>query len=208
MYDEGREKSIKSIIKLEERVGRCGRCQSLLKCTARPSVGRGDLQPEVMMVFETASDFTRDTEWIIGLRNSVKELFQVEEVYHTFLVRCQPKACPHSQGDNYCLTSKLLDRNNICLLTGQGCDGLSVKPPNEAMINCLTYLLEEIAVLNPPRILLMGKRVTEYVLKAYGLHQAMLAEPKYKIGDNLFLPASSEQEIDVQELKCLAAAIR
>jgi uracil-DNA glycosylase len=100
----------------------------------------------------------------------------------------------------------LMDRHDICLLTGQPCDGVALKPTNESILNCLTFLLEEIGVLHPPRVILMGARVTEFVLKAFGLQDPTFDEPVYKLGESLFIPSSAEYELGASELEALAAA--
>lgn len=169
MGKEGRDKKIKSIIKLEDRINMCTRCASLIKCTSKPSLGKGDIEPEVLLVFECESNFTSEINWIINLRNSIKEHFNVKEIYHTFLVRCHPKACTRSQ-INKCLPgNKIIDRNSICLLTSQTCDGIQIKPLNEEIINCLAFLLEEINILQPIYVILFGDRVSDFVLKSYGM---------------------------------------
>jgi len=208
MTDQQREQNIKSIIRLEDRVAKCGRCAPMLKCTSRPAVGRGDLQPETMIVFEAPNDLTRSQQWIVGLHSSVRQHFGGHQVYHTFMVRCQSRVCPQSQGNDCFLTSRLLDRNEICLLNNQPCDGIAVKPTNEAIINCLTFLLEEIAALQPSQVILVGARVTEFVLKACGVHRETYDQPAYRAGDHLFVIAKDEHLVDGSELQYLADVVQ
>lgn len=208
MTDQQREQNIKSIIRLEDRVAKCGRCAPVLKCTSRPAVGRGDLEPDTMIVFEAANDLNRNQQWIVGLHNSVRQHFGGQQVYHTFMVRCQSRVCPQSQGNDCFLTSRLLDRNDICLLNNQPCEGISVKPTNEAIINCLTYLLEEIAALHPSRVILMGSRVADFVLKACGIHHETYDQPAYRAGEHLFIMAKEEHRVDSSELQSMANAVQ
>jgi uracil-DNA glycosylase len=208
MENQDWDRNIKLIIKLEERVGRCNRCASLVKCTSKPLVGRGDLQPEVLLVFEGESTLTQDTDWLIRLRKSIKQHFKVANIYHTYLVRCKPKACPHSQGNDFCLTNKLLGRDNICLLTSQPCEGMVIKPTNEAIINCLTFLMEEIDVLQPAYVILLGKRVSDFVLKAYGMLDSPIGKPVYRRENIIFLPAIAEQTFDDSAIESLAESIQ
>lgn len=207
MSEQQREQNIKSIIRLEDRVAKCRRCAPLLKCTSRPAVGRGDLEPDTMIVFEAANDLNRNQHWIVGLHNSVRQHFGGQQVYHTFMVRCQSRVCPQSQGNDCFLTSRLLDRNDICLLNNQPCDGIAVKPTNEAIINCLTYLLEEIAALRPSRVVLMGPRVTDFVLKACGVYHQIYDQPAYRAGEHLFIIAKEEHQVDSSELQHIADAV-
>jgi len=148
----GHEQHIKSIIKLEERIGQCRRCPELIRCTSKPSLGKGDFEPEALLVFENDSKQTSNIKWIIELRNLIKKHFNIARVYHTYLMRCHPKSCISNHGNDCCLPSKLVNRNNICLLNQQLCDGIPIKPSNEEIINCMYFLLEEIEVLKPHRV--------------------------------------------------------
>ena len=204
MEDNGRE-HIKSIIKLEERIGQCGRCPELVNCTNKPSLGRGDMEPQVLLVFECESTFTRDMEWIIQLRNSIKQHFKVARVYHTYLVRCQPKACPGTQGIDCSVSSRLLDRNNTCLLTNQLCSGILIKPTNGEILNCLTYLLEEITILKPGYVILLGRRVSDFVLKTFGLLAAEPSRPTYQYDNTTFITTGAAETLLDAEIQRLAA---
>jgi uracil-DNA glycosylase len=205
-YD--REHRIKSIIKLEERVGLCKRCSALVKCTNKPSLGRGDLEPQVLLVFECESACTRNNDWIIQLRNSIKQHFHVDRVYHTYLVRCQPKACPSTHGLGCCLTTRLLDRNNACLLTNQFCTGIPIKPNDEEILNCLTYLVEEITILQPAYVMLLGRRVSDFVLKTLGRFEADADMPSFFYEDTIFLPAAAADTFQDAEVQRLASLIK
>jgi len=207
MNKAGRDQKIKSIIKLEEKICRCERCASLIKCTSKPSLGKGDIEPQVLLVFECENNNTRDIDWIIALRNSIKNLFNIDRVYHTFMVRCQPKAC--TRPSNSCFpTNKLLDRNNICILNNKLCDGIPIKPFNEEIINCLTYLLEEIAVLKPDYVILFGPRVSDFVLKSYGIIHPELIEPYYKYESITFLSTVEDKSYELAELEKMAFQIK
>lgn len=169
MDTSDRERQIKSIIKLEERIGRCRRCPALIRCTSRPSLGKGDLEPEIVLVFECESYQTLDIKWVIELRNTVRKYFGVERIYHTFMARCHPKSCVSKHGNNFCLTGKLLNHNSICLLSDQPCDGISIQPADEEIINCMYFLIEEITILKPRYTILFGSRVEDFVLKSFGI---------------------------------------
>jgi len=198
-----RDQNIKSIIKMEDRVGQCYRCLALTMCTRSPSLGKGDLEPQVFMVFECENSYTRDTNWLIELRNMIKQEFKVERVYHTFMVRCHPKACSKRQNCSCFQPGQLLDRDNICKLTGDICDGIPIKPAGEAIINCLTYLLEEMDILNPTHVILFGKNVSDYVLKSCGVFEELQLGQAYKCKDMVFLPTVEEKLFNESELQNL-----
>ncbi|MCX5780108.1 MAG: hypothetical protein NTV45_04685 [Firmicutes bacterium] len=208
MANYGREHSIKSIIKLEERIGQCGRCATLVNCTHKPSLGRGDLVPQVLLVFESESACTRNIDWIIELRKLIKLHFNVDRVYHTYLVRCQPKACPSTQGIDCSPTNRLLDRNNICLLTDQLCAGIPIKPTDEEILNCLTYLLEEINALQPGCVMLLGSRVSDFVGKSLGRFEKNMDMPAYSYEDITFLPTVAAEVLQDEEIRRLAELIK
>ena len=193
MIKDGRDQHIKSIIRLEERISNCRRCVPSVNCTRKPSLGKGDLEPDVLLVFECESAYTLNTNWIIELRNAIKKHLQIERVYHTFMVRCQPKACTLCQANNYFPSKKLLDRENICLLSRQACDGIPIKPINEEILNCLTFLLEEIAVFKPNDIILFGPRVSNFVLKSYGKYDSLFSAQPYQQEKTTFHTTAEEK---------------
>jgi len=207
MDNGNRDHNIKAIIKMEERIGRCSRCPSLIKCTGKPSLGKGDLEPQVLLVFECESSFTCDTNWIIELRNLIKQDFGAERVYHSFMVRCQPKACIRRENNKYVLTRKLVDRDETCILTNHTCDGIPIKPSSEEIINCLTYLLEEMKVLKSNYVLLFGQRVSDYVLKSCGVFKLVQIGQAYKCEDMVFLTTVSEKSFNRGELQKLGTII-
>lgn len=207
MDTEVREQHIKSIIKLEERIAQCRRCPELIRCTSQISLGKGDLQPEVLMVFECEDSQTRNTAWIIGIRNMIKKYFRITQIYHTFLVRCHPKSCISNQDDGYFLTSRLIDRSGICLLNRQPCNGIAIKPSNEEIINCLYFLLEEITILNPKYVILFGNRVKDFILKTYGIFDTDNNNLVYRYENLAFLvavEAEACQDYEIQKLAFLA----
>jgi len=206
MDKKGREQ-IKSIIKMEERICQCQRCPALIRCTSKPSLGKGELEPEVMLVFECQSDQTRDIKWIIELRNTIRKYFHLERVYHTFMVRCHPKSCVSNQGNNYCLTSKLLNNNRICLLNNQVCDGIPVKPSDQEIINCIYFLLEEIAILRPQYVVLFGSRVEEFVLKSYGIFDTPGNQQVFRYETSTLLTAVDNREYKTDDIQRLAALV-
>lgn len=204
MDAKGREQQIKSIIKLEERIGHCRRCPALIRCTGRPSLGKGDLEPEAVLVFECENYQTLDIKWVIELRNTIRKYFHIDRIYHTFMVRCHPMSCVSKQGNNFCLTGKLLNQNNICLFNNQICDGIPIKPSNEDIINCMYFLLEEIAILKPQYVILFGSRVEDFVLKSYGIFDSDKRQQAHKYETTTLLTTVENKLYIAEDIKKLS----
>jgi len=200
MSSADRDQIIRSIIKMEERINQCSRCESISPCTLRPSLGKGDLRPAVVMVFECENTFTADTQRIINLINEIKAGFNIEGVYYTFMVRCHPKACNNRLGNSYMLKGKMLDSNNNCRLSNRSCDGISIKPEDREIMNCLTFLVEEVEVLRPDYVILFGDQVSRYVLKAFGYHQSDWHDQSYKYDYRTFISTVEEKLFKRQHL--------
>lgn len=194
-----RELNIKRIINMEDRIAQCNRCPSLTRCIRKPSLGKGDLEPQVLLVFECENSFTLDLDKVIQLRDSIKRGFSTERVYHTFMVRCQPKACTSRQNANCYMTNKLLDRENICLLSSSLCEGIPVKPSSDEVMNCLPFLMEEIEVLKPDYVVLFGQRVSEFVLKSYGVFETIETQKVYEYDNITFLTTVEEKRFGADE---------
>lgn len=165
-----REKNIELIIELEDRISKCHRCPNLLKCVSKPSTGKGHLQPEVLLVFENDNQFTMDMKKIVALYNLIKKELNVNNIYHTFMVRCQPKVCTIQQNVKHYIPEKCIDKDNTCLINNKPCTGIEVKASSEEIILCLSFLLEEIEILQPKILILFGDRVAEFLLKSYGIY--------------------------------------
>ncbi len=207
MDESIRDQNIKSIIRMEDRVGQCYRCLSLTMCTSKPSLGKGDLEPQVFLIFECENSYTCDTNWLIQLRNMIKQELNVERVYHTYMVRCHPKACTKRQSCSCFLPGQMLDRNNICKLSNDICDGIPIKPSGEAIINCMTYLLEEMDILNPTYVILFGNNVRDYVLKTCGVFEDLQTGRAYSYKDMIFLSTVDEKSFNEEELQKLGRII-
>lgn len=194
-----REQNIKRIINMEDRIAQCKRCPSLTRCIRKPSLGKGDLEPQVLLAFECENQFTSDLDKVIQLRDSIKKNFSTERVYHTFMVRCQPKACASRQNTNCYMTNKLLDRDNICLLSNSLCEGIPVKPSSDEVMNCLPFLMEEIEVLKPEYVVLFGQRVGEFVLKSYGIFEQIENNKSFKCNEMTFMITNEEKKFSSDE---------
>lgn len=189
-----REQNIRRIIEMEDRICQCQRCPSLVKCLRKPSMGKGELDPEALLIFEYENSYTRDINNIIRLRNIIKQELKLDKIYHTFMVRCQPKACATRQSVTCYGEGKWIDKDYTCLLSNKTCDGIPVKPGNGEIISCLPFLLEEIEILHPAYLLLFGERVSEFVLKSYGIYSNLTTNQRYEYEHMIFLTAVEENE--------------
>jgi uracil-DNA glycosylase len=160
-----------------------------------------------VLVFECENNYTRDTNWFIELRNALQQDFNTERVYHTFMVRCHPKACAHLEGCSCFPPGKMLDCDETCILTKRTCVGIPIKPLSEEIINCLTYLLEELGVLRPDYAILFGQRVSDYVLKSCGIFEPVQIGQAYKYEDITILTTVVEKSFNRGELQKLGAII-
>lgn len=202
-----REVNIKGLIRLEDRIAKCRRCPSLLQCTSKPSTGKGDLVPQVVIVFECGDDRFHDIDWIVEIRNGVQKYFNVDTVYHTFMVRCQPKACPMGVGIPCQVNNALLDTQNNCRLTGQPCIGIPVKPSDEAVINCLGYVIEELHIFRPQCVIMFGRRVSEFILKSLGMLESIQDRLVFEYEGTTFLSLLDDQYFRPEQLKDLATLL-
>lgn len=207
MAFDNRETSIRKIIDMEVRISKCQRCLHLNQCVLKPSLGKGELEPEIMMVFESDNNFTKNSSRLISLRDLIKKELNVAKIYHTFMVRCEPKVCTVRQNlnnftggnSNY---KKMLDRENKCLLNSKACSGIYVKPTDEEIIFCLPFLLEEMVILNPPHIILFGERVIDYVAKSFGVYE-LNGSVCFTKRNTTFYLASNEENFDINSCKQL-----
>ncbi len=199
-----REQNIRRVIEMEDRICQCKRCTSLNQCLRKPSMGKGELEPEILIVFEYDSRFTRDINRVINLRNLIRSGLKKEKLYHTFLVRCQPKACAVRHGVSCSGEGKLLDKDNRCVLNGKHCEGIPIKPSIDEIISCLPFLLEELEILRPQTILLFGERTADFVLKSYGVFDTTIAVGNsYEIDGMVFLVCSDEEIFTLEQCRHL-----
>ena len=172
----------------------------------RPAMGKGELAPEVLIVFEGENQYTGDFNWIIEMRNLLKHYLGVEKIYHTFMIRCTPKTCSARHSAFCYTTSKLLDRDHNCILTKKPCNGVPIKSDTVQILNCLAYLIEEIDILNPHFVLLMGERVSEFVLRSYGFYDSPKPGQIYVYNQRHLISAVNEQAFDENECQKLKPA--
>lgn len=207
MVSGRREENIRRIIELEDRIGECCRCPEPQHCLRKPIMGKGELEPDIMIVFESDNQFAYDLERVIELRKLVKSQFNMDKIYHTFMVRCTPKACAIRHSACCHTHCKLLDKDYRCILTEHPCVGLPVSPDTSQILNCLAYLIEEIDILSPRYILLLGERVSEFVLKCYGIFDSPSPGQSYSTNHMQLLTTVSEQSFSKEDCRKLIASL-
>lgn len=200
-----KEEKIRKIIMMEDRIIKCKKCPSLLKCNRKPALGKGDLDPEMVLVFEMETEFTQNLNNLVELRNLVKDKFAASRIYHTFLVRCQPKACPLASNKTWDGNIKLIDKEYNCVLTGKICEGVPVRPGNEEIISCLPFLVEEINILQPKTVVVFGEKAGDFVLKSFGILEEVKINSRYENEDFVFLIAERPELFSDEQCTLLAS---
>ena len=186
-------------------MGKCSRCPTLLRCTNRPATGKGDLVPEAVIIFESEDERTNNIDWIVEFRNSVQKYLRVNAVYHTFMVRCQLKACPLIESIPCQVHNPLLDVYNICRVSNKSCTGIPIKPTDDAILNCLNYIIEELRIFQPQYVILFGRRVSDFVLKAYGMLDTIQDRLVYHHEGTTFLSVLDDEAYRPEVFAALAA---
>jgi len=162
-------------------------------------MGKGELDPEMIMVFESESAFVRDIDRIIKLRNLIKNEFKLQRLYHTFMVRCQPKACTIRQNFSDYGDTRFLDKEHNCLLNNQKCQGIPIRSNNEEILACLPFLIEELEILKPHYLILFGERVGNFVLKSFGYFEPVKLGQIYKNDGMQFMVAPVEEDFQADD---------
>ena len=203
-----REQNIKRIINMEDRIIKCNRCPSLTRCIRRPSLGKGDLEPQVLLVFECDNQFTMNRDDILKLRDIIKKYLKTERVYYTFMARCQPKACVTRESANCFMSNKLIDKDYKCLLTNLKCEGIPVKPSVDSIMSCLPYLLAEIKILHPDHVVLFGNKVGDYVLKSCGIFDIAQVNTEFQYEGSHFMISVEETLFTEESAIALSALLK
>lgn len=202
-----KEQKISHIIAMEERITNCTRCASQRRCVSKPSLGKGDLDPDIMLVFQSQSNAGIAIKKIIEIRQLLKKDFSYDKIYHTFLVRCQPKACINIDNLN-CVTEKyLIDHEQNCRFIKTVCEGIPILPGDKQILSCLHYLIEEIDILLPQIIILFGSRTANFVLKAMGFLDSILIPGLYIKKNQYIFTTVEENKFTNKESKKLASFI-
>jgi uracil-DNA glycosylase len=161
---------IKKIVKMEENILTCTRCQHLKACSMKPSLGKGDLAPQIVVIFPSENDFSRDRTNLALFKEKLKDKFgPATAIYYTYLVRCQPKMCRLKKECESLVGGRYLMANETCILNSSLCEGMLVEPSMEETLNCLHYLLEEIDILQPKVIVTVGEKTSSIVFKSFGI---------------------------------------
>ena len=160
-------------------------------------MGKGELLPELMLIFESENTLTYNSKKIVNLRRFIQNEFNIKDIYHSFLVRCHPKACSfrrivESYNDSRSSSERYIDNHNICLWKQEPCNGIFIKPDNEEIIMCLPFLLEEITILRPRFVILFGMRTAEFVLKSFGFFTDIKTNQTYEKNAVTFIYVNKE----------------
>lgn len=207
-----KDKTIGKIVKMEERIHNCSRCRDVRICCQRPSTGKGDLDPDIMIIFPNECDQSWTKSDFSGIRQEIARMAGGKPVYHTFMVRCQPRICTLRRNKGVLLEGALVNGDNKCLLTRQECEGLIGQPDDQQTMNCLHFMLEEIEIFAPKVIITVGEQTYQYVFRAFGLldpFQRDFSEVKnklYRSSEYLFMTADfthSNLEKSVSDLEPL-----
>jgi len=161
---------IKRIINLEKKINQCDRCYSANTCMQKPALGKGDLEPEILLVFADSNRFNQNHNHILEIRSMIIDLLKIKTIYHTFLVRCQTRVCRYITNNPLFANKKkgFLSDEGHCLLINEPCTGALLEPGFDQIIACMSYIMEEVDVLRPKILILFGDQVAKPVLKAYG----------------------------------------
>lgn len=196
--------NINQLIAMENRIAKCKRCASKSRCLSKPSLGKGDLKPELLMVFQSAGCRHQEINNYMEIRQMLKKELALERIYHTFLVRCQPKVCLHIDNIGGIVSNNSAYFGNTCPFDLPECEGVSIVPTDENITFCLPYLLEEIDILAPGTIILFGKRTAEYGLKAVGILEEPSMPGFYEISGRRIYTTKEENIFTVEDAKKLA----
>lgn len=205
MAKENDGRSIKRIIAMEGRISNCSRCLQR-RCVYRPAAGQGDLDPRIMLVFLNEG---LDNNRIIEIRQLITKHFVQDKIYHTFMVRCQPKNCTHVDKLS-CFKSQcyLLDREQTCRISKSSCDGITIMPEDLQIISCLHYLIEEIDILSPEIIIIFGSRTADFALKALGILDIQEVPAWYGMDGRQILTTVATCQFTGQDAETLASYIK
>ena len=150
-------KTISRIVKMEERINKCNRCKDVRVCCFRPATGKGDIEADIMLILASESEVPDRSE-LIRMRQQISAMTGNGcGVYHTYMVRCQPRICNRRKNQAVLFDGSLIDADNRCLLSRERCDAIPAEPDDQQTMNCLHFLLEEIEILDPKLVITVGK---------------------------------------------------
>jgi len=198
---------VKRIIQMEARINACKRCSSAHHCFNTPSMGKGDLTPEILLVFQSQGNRRPEMNNYIEIRQMLKKEFDQERIYHTFLVRCQPQACFHIDDTEDMLVRHKAFYKKECQFNEPDCPGIPILPTSKEVVSCLPYLIEEIDILAPNTVILFGKRTAEFVLKAKGVLEEPMIPGFYKYNNRCIFTTVEENLFTREDAKKLTGFI-
>lgn len=201
MNDYLRQGLIKSIIDLENRIRHCERCFPISNYPSNPSMGKGDLRAQLMMVFKKENNLTKDINKLKLLRNLLSAQLNIAGIYHSYMVRCSVN------------NKKLnLDTKDISPINhGSYCgpkDGIIMTNENDILITCLSYLLEEVSILKPEIVLLFGQETWEPFLKACGFYFSIGVNQVYIYDNVKYITTVNEQDFDEQQCDTIKSLLK
>lgn len=207
MSDTNREQHLKRIMTLETRIAGCKRCISQNRCYSKPSLGKGDLKPEILLVFQSEGNRHKEMKNYIEIRQMLKKELAQNKIYHTFMVRCQPNHCWRIDDMEGIVVRNSDDYETQCRFKEPVCEGIPIMPAETEIISCLPYLLEEIDILAPNTIILFGKRTARFGLKAVGILEEPSIPGFYLNNNRRIFTTVEENNFTIEDAKKLAGFI-
>jgi uracil-DNA glycosylase len=209
------DKAISRIVKMEERVQKCSRCKGIRICNQKPATGRGEVEPDILLVFLNENEFTQERSRIMKMREDLSKLTaKNNRIYHTFLVRCQAKICSRRKDKEVLFEGNMINTDKVCLLTNSVCDAINAEPDDQQCINCLHYLLEEVEILVPEIIITLGEKTYQYVFRAFGLFDPFsspfrdVKDKLYRSAEYFFIPVDLPKPSDFLDFDHLKPLIQ
>lgn len=198
------DQHVRRIMDMEARINTCKRCKSTYRCFRAPALGKGDLVPEIVLVFPSQCNQDAEVNHYMEIRQMLKTILSADRVYHTFMVRCQPRVCFHIDDLTDILDNKVAYHENRCHFQEDTCPGIPVLPAGIQIIYCMPYLMEEIDILSPSTVILFGKRTIEYGLKAVGIIEEPLIPWCYVNNGRIILTTAEVNCFTMEDAKLLA----
>jgi len=186
---------IKAIIDLENRIRQCDRCFPFSKYPCHPSLGKGDLGAQLMMVFKKETDLTRDIKKLKLLRSLLVDKLNISGIYHSYMIRCQVENLKLGQDWR---NINLINESRYCVPRGG-----TITDESCMLINCLSYLLEEVSILKPEMVLLFGQETWEPFLKACGFYFAIQLNQVYVYDNIKYITTVNEEVFDEQQCEAI-----
>lgn len=199
------QQHIKRIMQMEAKINACQRCSSSRRCFSKPALGKGDLTPEVLLVFLAAGHRHPEDRNYMEIRRMLKKELAAERIYHTYMARCQPQACVHIDDLEDMLVRETAFFESSCPFLGPVCQGVPIVSAGTQITACLPYLMEEIDILSPQTIILFGERTAEFGLKALGILEKPIIPGFYLNSGRCIYTTEKENLFTIEDARKLAA---